>query len=285
MRLDQVIAQAAKRLADKGIDTARLDARLLAAHALGLSDADIILQFDRSVTQAEADRFDAFILRRMDREPIAHILGQRDFWGLPFKVSKDTLVPRPDSETLVEGVLERIKDRSRALRIVDIGTGSGCLLIALLSELPNASGLGVDVSDAALEIAAQNAKSLGVSDRCAFAKGNYAFGLEEDFDILISNPPYLAEAEKADLDEDVARFDPHGALISGPSGLEAYDAMFHQIVLWEQIPQLMAFEFGYKQAEAVKALARDAGLIAPKITKSVILNDLGGRNRAILFEK
>ena len=224
MRLDQVIAQAAKRLADKGIDTARLDARLLAAHALGLSDADIILQFDRSVTQAEADRFDAFILRRMDREPIAHILGQRDFWGLSFKVTKDTLVPRPDSETLVEGVLERIKDRSRALRIVDIGTGSGCLLIALLSELPNASGLGVDVSDAALEIAAQNAKSLGVSDRCEFAKGNYVSGLADDFDILISNPPYLAEAEKADLDEDVARFDPHGALISGPSGLEAYDA-------------------------------------------------------------
>ncbi|WP_119309865.1 peptide chain release factor N(5)-glutamine methyltransferase [Cohaesibacter haloalkalitolerans] len=284
MRLDQKIAEMARRLADEGIETARLDARLLASHGLSLSETDIILQFDRSLDADEMALLDAFIARRAEREPIAHILGYREFWGLDFKVTKDTLVPRPDSETLVAGVLDRIADKRAPLKLVDIGTGTGCLLLSLLSELPNARGVGSDISPAALAVAQENAQSLGLSGRVAFVEASYADAFAGGMDILISNPPYLAETEMADIERDVADYDPLGALVSGATGLEAYEAIFAAIASWQQKPSLMAFEFGYRQAAAVKSLAQVHGLAEENDTHCHILQDLGGQNRILLLE-
>ncbi|WP_319412710.1 peptide chain release factor N(5)-glutamine methyltransferase [uncultured Cohaesibacter sp.] len=283
MRLDQMIARMSRALAEEGIKTARLDARLLACHGLALSDRDIILQFDRFLEEPECALLEGLLHRRLKREPIAHILGHREFWGLDFRVTADTLVPRPDSETLVAAVLDALADKSAVLRLVDIGTGSGCLLLSLLSELPHAHGIGVDISPAALDVAAQNAARLGLSSRASFLCGNYADALSGGMDILISNPPYLAAAEMEDLERDVADYDPPGALVSGPSGLEAYEALFAAILSWERKPALMAFEFGYRQADALLALVKACGLADAIKDQGRILQDLGGQNRVLLL--
>ena len=153
--------------------------------------------------QDEKEALERLLARRLKREPVAHILGVQEFWGLPFRVTPDVLVPRSDSETLVEGVLDCLKDRSQPLTLVDIGTGSGCLLLSLLHELPQAFGVGLDISGRALRVARQNANILALDTRCSFACSNYADALDGGMDILISNPPYLAEREMADLEEDV----------------------------------------------------------------------------------
>lgn len=281
-RLDQTIAQMGARLSEIGIDTARLDARLLVQHALCLTDTDIIVQFDRTVSDEEQCALLALMERRLKREPMAHILGEREFWGLPFRVTADTLVPRPDSETLVKAILDSINNLSATLTIVDIGTGSGCLLLSLLSELPNAFGLGTDINEATLAVARQNASDLGLSQRCAFMCGNYGEALGGGIDILISNPPYLAASEMADLQDDVALYDPHRALVSGDTGLEAYETIFKSICNWPDRPKLMAFEFGYKQANDIEALAEKTELTAFEGCQSLILKDLGDRDRVLL---
>ena len=283
MRLDQTIAGMADRLAGAGIDSARLDARLLVCHALGLSETDLILQFDRVVGDDEAEAIEALMARRLEREPIAHIVGEREFWGLPFKVTADVLVPRPDSETLVAAVLDAVADRTASLRLVDIGTGSGCLLLSLLSELPNAHGIGVDISEAALGVARCNADALGLSDRASFIQGNYASAIGPEVDILISNPPYLADAEMADLERDVAEYDPRQALVSGVSGLEAYEAIFSTIRSWDRRPDVMAFEFGYRQANDILLLSQQYELSGPNHMNCEIRQDLAGHDRVLLI--
>ncbi|TLP42613.1 peptide chain release factor N(5)-glutamine methyltransferase [Cohaesibacter sp. CAU 1516] len=282
MRLDQMIAAIAARFAGVGIDSARLDARLLACHALGLTETDMILQFDRTLCEDEAEAIEALAARRLKREPVAHILGQREFWGLPFHVSSDVLVPRPDSETLVSAVLEAVPDRTAPLRIVDIGTGSGCLLLALLSELPNAQGLGVDISEAALTIAQRNAEDLGLADRVSFVQGDYANAIGPEVDILISNPPYLADKEMADLEPDVANYDPRHALVSGASGLEAYEAIFSTVGAWGKRPDVMAFEFGYRQAKDILLLSQQYKLCGDTDMKCEVRQDLAGHDRVLL---
>ena len=284
MRLDQMIAKMSRSLSETGIETARLDARLLACRGLGLSETDVILQFDRILSLEEMAQLEALLVRRIEREPIAHILGHREFWGLDFKVTKDTLVPRPDSETLVAGVLEAIADKNAPMTILDIGTGSGCLLLSLLSELPNAFGIGSDISPAALAIAKQNAQRLRLHERCAFVCASYADVFSENIDILISNPPYLAQEEMADLERDVADYDPVSALVSGETGLEAYEVLFSSIASWPHKPQIMAFEFGYRQAEAVQSVASKCGLLTHDGAKGNILKDLGGQNRVFLLD-
>nr|WP_320140792.1 peptide chain release factor N(5)-glutamine methyltransferase [uncultured Cohaesibacter sp.] len=283
MRLDQMIAEMSKALAEEGIDTARLDARLLACHGLGLSETDAILQFDRMLQTDEIALLDGLLKRRLTREPIAHILGYREFWGLPFNVTPDTLVPRPDSETLVAGVLDAVECKKAPLSIVDIGTGTGCLLLSLLSELPNAYGIGSDISPAALKVARQNAQDLALSQRSAFLCASYGDAFAGGMDILISNPPYLAADEMDDIEKDVAAYDPTNALVSGETGLEAYEALFSTIATWHEKPSIMAFEFGYRQADAVLAVARKSGLTAAIGDEGHILKDLGGQNRILLL--
>ncbi|WP_316862818.1 peptide chain release factor N(5)-glutamine methyltransferase [uncultured Cohaesibacter sp.] len=284
MRLDQMIAKMAARLSNDGIDTAKLDARLLARHALGLSDVGLLSGFDRILDDRDIACLEVLMQRRLKREPVAHILGERDFWGLLFKVTKDTLVPRPDSETLVAGILDTINDHDASLTILDIGTGSGCLLLSLLSELPNAVGVGADISSPALAVAQQNAEALDLAGRACFVRGHYAEAFSGGIDILISNPPYLAAHEMDDLEVDVAQYDPAGALVSGESGLEAYQQIFSSVHEWDRIPGLMAFEFGHAQAQDVQELAKMTGLVARAGSSGKILKDLGGRNRVYLLQ-
>ena len=278
MRLDLFVAQMARALSNVGIDTARLDARLIARHGLGLDDAQMLVSFDRLLSGAEQTALTDLLARRLEREPIAHILGQWDFWGLPFRVTGETLVPRADSETLVEAILETVPDHNSPIRIVDIGTGSGCLLLALLSELPGSFGVGVDISLPALAVARQNADQLELGVRASFVQGNYADCLQGDVDILLSNPPYLAADEFDDLERDVAAYDPYRALVSGSDGLEAYDAILSRVRGWPVRPRIMAFEIGYRQAGAVSDLAVHYGFARP-----VCKRDLAGRDRVLIF--
>lgn len=278
MRIDKAISDLAGQLSEAGIETASLDARLLVQYALGLTDMDLVLRFDELLDEVALSNIRSLGERRLCREPVAHILGQREFWGLSFKVTKDVLVPRPDSEILVESILSKIQDPRQPLRIVDIGTGSGCLLLALLSELPNAYGVGLDISVAALDVARENTMRLGMKGRADFVLGNYSAAIGSA-DILISNPPYLAECELADLEADVADYDPVSALVSGPEGLEAYREIFSVVQLWNKKPSLMAFEFGYRQGRGLLDLAALFGF-----ENATICKDLGNRDRILLIE-
>jgi release factor glutamine methyltransferase len=277
-RLVPALRDAESRLAAAGIDNARLDGRLLVAAALGLEPDALRLGADRALTADEARRVEAHLSRRLAREPVSRILGRREFWSLDFRVTPAVLDPRPDSETLVEAALALFPERDAPLRILDLGTGSGCLLLAVLHERPGATGLGVDASAAALAVAADNARHLGLAARAAFRGGDWGRGLDERFDLILCNPPYVAEAERATLAPEVARHDPPAALFAGPDGLDAYRALL------PDLPRLFApggaalFEIGASQAAAVAAIARGAGLAVVSVRA-----DLAGRDRCVIL--
>lgn len=257
MELDTLRAAAA-RLSAAGIDEPMREARLLAREA------------------PDTHTFATYIARREKREPVAYILGRKEFWSLEFEVTPAVLIPRPDSETLIETALKEFK--TPPARILDLGTGSGCLLIALLTEWKSATGIGLDISPEALAVAERNAKRLGVANRASFARGEFMNLLfEERFDLVVANPPYIADAAYATLDPDVRDYEPRLALTSGPDGLGAieiiarslYDVMTHQ--------SLALIEIGHDQGEsAVKALENE-GLDVRRVVK-----DLGQRDRVIV---
>lgn len=252
-------------------DTARLDAELLMAHALGVERDRLLLDGDRLTLP---DGFAALIERRMAHEPVAYIVGYRDFWTIQLEVGPGVLIPRPDSETLIEAALEHFPDHDAALRVLDLGTGPGTLLLAALSEYPRASGLGIDVSDVALGYARANASALGFDSRAVFQSGDWATGLEGEFDLILCNPPYV-ESE-ALLDRQVADFEPAGALFAGSEGLDDYRRIMPMLPPLLATGGLAVIEIGMTQANAVTAMAKDAGLTVQ------CRQDLGGRDRAIL---
>jgi release factor glutamine methyltransferase len=206
------LRRAEARLAAAGIDNARLDARLLVAAALGAEPGALrvpALAEHRALDADESRRLDEFLARRIEaREPVSRILGRREFWSLEFRLSPAVLDPRPDSETLVEAALALFPETNAPLRVLDLGTGSGCLLLAVLHERPRATGLGIDASEAALAVAADNAGRLGLAARSEFRGGDWASGLAGRFDLILCNPPYIAETERAALAPEVARHDP-----------------------------------------------------------------------------
>lgn len=270
--VSQAIREAAERLAITS-DTARLDAELLMAHALGVSRSDMLL---RSMQDAPPALYAPLVDRRLAREPVAYILGQQEFFGLDFAVTPDVLIPRGDSETIVRTALEAVPD---ARRVLDLGTGSGALLLATLRELPEARGVGLDASDAALVVARQNAASLGLAGRADIRSGDWTTpGWADDlgqFDLVLANPPYVEEG--AQLDPDVREFEPASALFAGPEGLDDYR------VLIPQLPQLLTqsgvavVEIGAFQAGQVSEIAREHGFAA------TAHQDLGGRDRALIL--
>ncbi len=268
------IAAALRAAADRlatGSDTARLDAEVLMAHALGVSRSDVLLRHMRDPVPAG---FAALVERRASHEPVAYITGHQEFFGLPFAVSPAVLIPRGDSEVLVETALAARPD---ARRLLDCGTGSGALLLAALAQLPAATGVGIDRSDAALAVARRNAAALGLADRAElrvadWTQSHWADNLGQ-FDLILANPPYVEDA--ADLAAAVRDHEPAGALFAGPDGLDDYR------VLVPQLPALLApggtacVEIGHRQAEAVGAIAAAAGLAA------TLHRDLGGRPRVL----
>ncbi len=272
---------AATQLQAAGVAQARRDARLLFSAATGLSHEDIIRDPDAAIRPEQAQAFTAMIARRVAHEPVSRILGRREFWSLDFEITPDTLDPRADSETLISAALSMIEDRGRALRVLDIGTGSGCLLLALLSEFPRAYGTGIDISRGALDVAHRNALRLGFSGRAKFIRCDVqsASWLEQTggpFDIVISNPPYIENAVIAELAPEVTLFDPFTALAGGVDGLDFYRMITISLVHLLCPDGLVIFEAGAGQAEAVQMLLRQAGLAV-----SAPHHDLGGVARAV----
>lgn len=268
------------RLKSAGVDTPRLDAILLLAEATGWSE-DLIRS--RPETPVPADRaatFEAMLQRRLRREPVSKILGRREFWSLEFRTSRDVLDPRADSETLVSAVLAAIPDRNVALRIVDFGTGSGCLLLSLLRELPSATGVGIDVSPPALAVARENADRFALSSRCLFRLGSWGKGIEGTFDILISNPPYIESGVVPGLEPEVADYDPLLALDGGVDGLDAYRALIPDMARLASKGAFAALEVGMGQDVAVSRLLGESGF-----GEIAVMPDLSGIGRVVTGRK
>jgi release factor glutamine methyltransferase len=249
-----------RTFSEAGFETAALDARLLLLTALGISATDLITRPDTRLSPDEAETLAAFARRRLDHEPVARIVGIREFWGLPFRLSPETLVPRPDTETVVETALDLLPDRQAPVRIVDFGTGSGCILVALLHELSRATGLGVDLSFGALVTARTNAADNRVGGRCHFALSRWADAVSGTFDLIVSNPPYIASGVIPTLDEEVREHDPRLALDGGPDGLEPYRILLSEAGRLLSPQGLLVVEIGYDQAEDLGSLARVYGL-------------------------
>jgi release factor glutamine methyltransferase len=270
--------QLARRFRDAGLESPELDARILVGHALGLDHAALAGQSGRALAVEEAHALAGFAARRLAREPVARILGRKEFWGLPFKLNAETLLPRPETETVVEAALAAVHDRRRApLRIGDLGTGSGALLLALLSELPHARGIGSDVSPAALACARDNAAALGLADRAAFVACDYGAAFNGPIDLLVANPPYVARADIAALQAEVRDFDPRRALDGGPDGLDEYRAIAPQARRLLAPTGVFVVELGFGQLAAVRAIFASAGL-APVAER----HDLSGVVRALV---
>jgi release factor glutamine methyltransferase len=258
----EVLKQLGEAFREAGIDTAQRDARLLLLHAVGAKHADLLKEPRVEIGDRAADMLGAHAARRLAREPVARILGEWEFWSLPFVVTADTLVPRPDSETVVAAALTGLGPRrqdSQGLRILDLGTGSGCLLIALLHELLGATGVGTDVSDGALETARFNATRNGVAGRAEFRSADWASGIEGRFDLVVSNPPYIADAVIAGLEPEVRDHDPRRALSGGRDGLEAYRAIAAALGELLASGGRAVLEIGADQSETVSRLFQDAG--------------------------
>jgi release factor glutamine methyltransferase len=266
------------------VESAELDARMLVGAALGLDLTGMITAANRRLTADESMRLDDFARRRLVGEPVARILGSKEFWGLPLNLSAATLVPRPDTETVVELALEMLHAApapNRRLRILDIGTGSGAILLALLSELPDAYGVGTDISEAALRTASANAARLGFKPRAAFVACDYAAALSDTFDLIVSNPPYIRSAEIGDLAAEVRDHDPHRALDGGADGLDAYRALIPQAAPLLAPRGALVVEVGQGQAPEIEGLMTAAGLMLDGPAKA----DLAGIRRAVAGRK
>lgn len=267
-----------------GIDSAELDARLLTGYALGLDLTGLITAAQRQLTHGESARLDDYARRRLAGEPVARIVGEKEFWGLPLQLAPATLVPRPDTETVVELALELLRaggEPDGALRIADLGTGTGAILLALLSELPAATGTGTDISVAALQTAAANAARAGLSDRATFIACDYASGLSGPFDLIVSNPPYIRSADIGGLAVEVRDHDPRAALDGGADGLDAYRALVPQAARLLAPGGALVVEAGEGQSGQIEALMVAAGLTPAHAPKA----DLAGIPRAVAGHK
>lgn len=268
-------------LSEAGCDTPSLDARLLIQHALGLERGDLLFMADVRLDAADAAAAWDLIERRATRAPVSRIIGTRGFWTLDLGVNEATLDPRPDTETVVDAVLEARPDRDAPLRILDLGCGSGAILLALLTEYPNASGVGLDLAPAAAFQAAKNAAACDLADRVSFLAGDWGAALADGaFDVATSNPPYIPSGDIAGLEPEVREYDPRAALDGGGDGLDAYR------VLADQLPRLLAeggvaaLEVGFGQADQVAELLALGGL-----RPAGVRVDLGGVARCVRAEK
>ena len=272
----QLIAQTFRAA---GIEDADADARVLAGHALHLDRARLISQSDRVLEAREVNAISGLAARRLKREPVSRILGRKEFWSLALAITPDVLVPRPETETVVEGALDFVVRnglRMEKLRILDIGTGSGALLVALLNELPNATGIGTDISRAALEAAQINVAQFGFESRSSLIACDMAAGVEGQFDLVVSNPPYIARGQIASLAPEVRDYDPMMALDGGDDGLTAYRSISADAKRILAQGGRLFVEMGAGQEPAVRELFTNAGLEV-----GIARNDLAGTPRVL----
>lgn len=277
--LEDALTLATRALKDVAGERARFEARLLVGYVLDTDPASLGLTSNPDLTPLQMDALKKALMRRAHHEPISRITGTRDFWSLTFEISPHTLDPRPDSETLVEATLARVAPSATA-RLVDFGTGSGCLMISLLSERPALTALGVDISLEALNIARKNAARNGVADRAQFLCADWDAGVVGPFDIIISNPPYIPSGEIEGLERNVKDYDPMGALTPGPSGLEAYARLARACARLLTPSGFCALEIGQGQEEAVARLFEAQGMHLASQHK-----DLQGIIRCLVFTK
>jgi len=273
----------AARLRSAGDDDAELDARILIGAVLGLDLTGLIAQAAHQLTEAEAAQLAGYAQRRIAGEPVARILGVKEFWGLTFRLSEATLVPRPDTETVVERALEMFREQSLSHPpvIADIGTGSGAILLALLHEIPEAFGVGTDLSLTALHTARGNAVALGLADRASFVACSYAAALHGPFDLIVSNPPYIPAGEIPKLDIEVREHDPHLALDGGNDGYDAYRALIPQAAVRLAPGGALIVEAGQGQARTIETLMAAAALSIDRPPRA----DLAGIPRAVSARK
>lgn len=275
MTVAEAIRAATERLSATS-DTARLDAELLMAHVLGVARSDLLL---RHMTNAEPEGFAPLVERRAEHEPVAHLLGHQEFYGLDLFVTRDALIPRGDSETLIEAAREAFADRAPPARILDLGTGTGALLLAALTVWPHAHGTGIDASPAAAMVGAANALRLGLDRRARMFERDWTQDKWDEgfgtFDLILANPPYVEAA--APLEPSVARFEPAAALFAGTEGLDAYRSIVPQLGKLLSAAGVAILEIGATQAVAVAAIAGESGFTA------TLRTDLAGRPRALVL--
>ncbi len=292
------LARAVSKLSAVSIDGAAADARRLMAHVLNVGSGQLIVQPERSLSTAELSRFEDAISRRLAREPVSRIEGHRGFYGRSFVVTPDVLDPRADSETLIEMTRAIVRPAfdeadnpacvsSNAVRILDIGTGSGCLLLTLLAEWPSATGTGLDVSNAALAVARRNATTLCLDERADFAIGDYRLDLPAGFGVWVANPPYIPAAQISALEPEVRDFDPRLALDGGRDGLDAYRAILSQAAAQTKNtpaggPSWILFEAGAGQADAIIEIAET--VLRDRLAAVHTANDLGGHTRCVVLK-
>jgi len=258
--LRDLIAGMAARLAEAGIEDVRAEAWLLLAAATGRERAALMAGVGGDLDPAAHARLEDLLRRRLAREPMAYILGEKEFWSLPLAVAPGVLVPRPETETVVEAALGQIRDRTAPLRVLDLGTGSGCLLLALLSELPNASGIGIDASVTAHSVAEANAQRLGLAERARFVVADWGRELSGPFETIVSNPPYVREGDWASLQPEIRDFESRAALLAGADGLDAYRALAPDCLRLLARDGTLALEIGQGQGDALTAILAAHGL-------------------------
>ena len=254
------IRAGAADLTQAGIgEAALLEARLLVAHVLGISKETLLGHPERELDAPAMARLDGLLQRRSCREPMSHLLERREFWSLSLRVTAATLDPRPDSETLISVALDHFRDRNAALRVLDLGTGSGCLLLAVLSEFQNATGLGVDISEDALDVAKGNATALGLDARARFRKSDWGHAVDEKFDLILSNPPYIPDAEIDRLQPEIALYENRLALMGGADGLACYRQLIPDLFRLLQPFGTVVLEVGDTQGDMVSKYLRQQG--------------------------
>jgi release factor glutamine methyltransferase len=277
--LDDLLERGASHLRAAGIENPRAEARLLLAYVLGLTKEELIAGQGTPNAQAMAN-FETVLHRRLAREPLAYIVGMREFWSLPFAVGPGVLIPRPDSETLVEAALALFPPTEARLNVLDLGTGSGCLLLAFLSERPPAKGIGVDISSDALAYAMHNAASLGLAGRCGFLEGHWGENVQGRFDVVFINPPYVRHDEIARLEPEIGHYEPAGALSGGTDGLDAYRAIAPSLAALLADEGRAFVEIGEGETQSVTGILERAGL------KTAAENpDLSGRVRCLVVRR
>lgn len=264
------------KLAQAGIDTPDLDARIFMREVFGIEDSDFILDSPIKPTEVQNDLLVQYVARRIKGEPVSRILGVREFWSLPFKVTADTLDPRPDTEIMIEAALKAFPDAKTPQKLLDLGTGTGCILISLLHEWPQAQGVGVDISEGALSVAAENAVRNNVSERAAFICADWGEGITDKFDVILSNPPYIPSEDIANLENAVKNHDPIHALDGGKDGLDCYKTIVMAIKSLLNTEGRAFLEIGYQQGADLTRIVEEYGLCVETIHP-----DLGGIPRIV----